>query len=315
MFEDSDISRADDLLVEPKSSKSSKSIALPARVCWQNDLLQLQISAFPEYYTEDFTRSGQFWIFDLLQLETYQIRFRYQNNLPDSFRISSTNAREAETGQAIEPGPLLTSFASLYLAEPTGPLRGTLSVNGVQIETVTERVWHLPRKSLRLKFLNVFKGYYEIYKHPAPSIPVQLGIRITNNTQKPLRFNLQHLLIPEIIGTDGQVPPGGYCIRAGGTSETDLPLIGIGETAIFWLDAVIFWHWGNQFGLRIAAYEPSCFWFLQPLKLGVYQLRFTYSNQETEIVVSDLEGRDIRLEDFWIGEVSIPPVEICLVKP
>lgn len=152
-----------------------------------------------------------------------------------------------------------------------------VDVNGVQFETVTDQVWHVPRKSLRQKLLGIFKPYYE---HRVPSISIQLGIRITNNTHKPLRFNFYSFFfsVPELIGRDGQVPLGGYSMRPEGISNSDLPLIGTGETTSFLLNAVIFWHWGNQFGLSIASNDRSSFWFLQPLELGVYQLRFNYSN-------------------------------------
>lgn len=129
--------------------------------------------------------------------------------------------------------------------------------NDLHFEIITDQIWRVPRKNLFVKCLNIFKHYYD---HPKPSVPVRIGIKIINNTDKPLRFNFSKFLIPELTNSSNQVPVEGFCIRLEGGSAKEFPLLGTGETTSFMLDSVIFWDWSDKFGLHVIA-NDGFFWF------------------------------------------------------
>lgn len=105
----------------------------------------------------------------------------------------------------------------------------------------------------------------------------------------------------------------GFSFRPEGSLAKDLPLVNPGEEQTFLVDSVIFWNWRDEFGIHIIG-NNGFYWEIKPLKIGTYTVSFTYSNQEQKVSLKNKENKDIELSNFWIGEVSIPAVEICLVE-
>ncbi|MBW4648360.1 MAG: hypothetical protein KME06_06625 [Kastovskya adunca ATA6-11-RM4] len=191
-----------------------------------------------------------------------------------------------------------------------------VEVDGIRFETVVpERVLSIPKKNVVQKLLYVLQCLSPtLPQHPYPSVSVQIGLRITNNTSTPLRFSFYFTLSPELIGVDGQIPLEGGWFSTTAPIESDFPSIMAGESATFFPDARIFWLWGNQFGLSLATGNGGTVSF-QPLKLGTYQFRFTYNNPNSvETSYGSASTDKTLIEELWTGHVPTPFVEFCLVK-
>ncbi|NEP83506.1 MAG: hypothetical protein F6K39_38485 [Okeania sp. SIO3B3] len=64
---------------------------------------------------------------------------------------------------------------------------------------VLKRVLTLPKKDLIQKLSDIGKHLLTPPLHPSPRYPVQIGIRITNNSDRSLYFTFNLGLFPEII--------------------------------------------------------------------------------------------------------------------
>ncbi|MDY7002660.1 MAG: hypothetical protein SWX82_01445 [Cyanobacteriota bacterium] len=77
-----------------------------------------------------------------------------------------------------------------------------IEVNGVRFETIVpKRILTLPKKDLIKKLSDIRKHLSTRPLHPSPGYPVEIGIRITNNSDRPLYFSFYFALFPEIIRT------------------------------------------------------------------------------------------------------------------
>lgn len=140
-----------------------------------------------------------------------------------------------------------------------------------------------------------------------------VGIRITNNTSIPIRFNKYHLT-PEFIGFNGQtlfMHDSEFSLIL---NEGDFPLVQPGKSfTVFWKGE---FYW-NENSLRFLAYDPSrgrslSFRTFSP---GTYHVRLTYENANTEIsYVDQKNGQPRQLKGIVKGLISTPWVEIKLVS-
>ncbi|MBD2678186.1 MULTISPECIES: hypothetical protein [Nostoc] len=192
----------------------------------------------------------------------------------------------------------------------------SVEINGISFETlVSKQVLTVPKKKcigkLRyiLQLLSLSGG--EIF----PIDSVQMGIRITNNTDKTLRFQLaSDLLYPEIVGEDDEILVEGGWFSYTQSEEYTYPSLIPKANVTFFIEAQTFWIWGNRLGILI----PTSFyggWILKPLKLGVYQFRFTYYKSQTEVKIDELSSQDTQqLEEIWTGEAKTPFIELRIVQ-
>ena len=148
------------------------------------------------------------------------------------------------------------------------------------------------------------------------NITVNFGIRVTNNTFIPWRFNFYRAITPELVEADGQVvQPVFLRIRRLKPKETDFPLVMPGESVTFFPDAKLLWSKHDRLRLSIAKGSGGR-WNFYVFNPGTYQFRFTYKNEiATETIQS--QGQEWTstnlLEGFWMGVVFTPFVEFRLV--
>ncbi|MUH00813.1 hypothetical protein F7734_54515 [Scytonema sp. UIC 10036] len=144
---------------------------------------------------------------------------------------------------------------------------------------------------------------------------MQIGLRITNNTQESLHFSFFNTLTPELVGAQGQIQH-----RGGGSDvvkvpkESDFPLAMPGECIEFFLEASLLWQKLDRFKLLIVRRDGGYWWFDQ-LKLATYQIRFSYqelceTRQWIEYVRESIE--QMRSRKVWSGRVDTPFVEFQL---
>ena len=183
-----------------------------------------------------------------------------------------------------------------------------VEVNGIRFETVvSERVLTIPEAK---------RGVYTL---------VELGIRVTNNTQIPFYFSYYfYSLFPELIAPDGQVMQTGIsCERINPPIESDYVLVVPGEAVTFSRDAFLFWIQNlkkkrdRKLTLNIPFPAQDIYGFC-PLYPGTYQFRFKYrsSREGMEEYSHWIEPTILQtiLQNLWTGEVLTPLVEIRLVE-
>jgi hypothetical protein len=135
--------------------------------------------------------------------------------------------------------------------------------------------------------------------------PVQFGVRITNQTSKPYRFDLQRFL-PEILNSDGEimeVPLNQNAFRE--VEKFDIPLLMPGESLEFLIDAKFNWYKQNILRFTGNANYGGIWicWNFQP---GEYLIRLKYDNQllTKKMLISPKGWTDIG--EFWIGNIKTP---------
>ncbi len=271
-------------IVEPRSSRRFNSFI---KLYWANNKLQLTGNNKP----------GSFWYFDALQTETYQLRFTY-NSPGGEVSCLDPETQQIRRIEGLRAAQSATTFVPLQIVQPLLIDSNTVEVDGIQFEIlIPNRVLTIPANK------------------PNATTPVSLVLRITNNTQQAVRFTRFDTVIPQLFKSDGT-----ELKRDGGRNWTsmptvsDCPLLQPGETAIFGLDARLFWRnnklqleWFDGFGGT---------WFFDDIKPGTYQIGMGYTNWVSEhIRMYDPEIKTLRpLTDLWKGAGLTPLVEIRLVQ-
>lgn len=296
------------LLVEPRESKS---ITINASLDWEDNLLVLKISTLDEF--AESINFHNFWLFEALLPGNYQIRFIYQHKcvnrvIPEIDTLEITNVEESESELLISP------FVNLRLLQAVEADSNAVEMDGVRFETlVPERVLSIPKNNLIHKLLYLMKFLSPIpIDYSSFIIPVQIGIRITNNTSTPLKFSFYFTLLLEIMGVDGIIPLEGGWIRASSPSNSDVLSVMPGEDITFFPEAEIFGLWEEQFGLRITSGNSGTLIF-EPLTLETYQVRLTYSSKQAMVKIYESVKTDTTL-DVWSGQISTPFVDFRLVR-
>lgn len=296
------------MLVEPRESKT---LPLDASLAWEDNLLLLKIST--EFGFFESIKLHNFCLFEALLPGNYQIRFIYQHNcanrvIPEIDTLEITNVEENESEL------LITPFVNLRLVQPVEADSNAIEMDGVRFEIlVPQRVLSIPKNNLihkllyLMKFLSPISIYYSSF-----IIPVQIGIRITNNTSTPLRFSFYFTLFLEIMGVDGLIPFGDGWIRASCPSNSDILSVMPGQDITFFPETEIFGLWEDQFGVRITTGNGDILIF-EPLTLETYQVRLTYSSQQAMVKIYESVETYTTLE-VWSGQISTPFVYFRLVR-
>jgi hypothetical protein len=278
----------DPLLIE---SGQSIGATLALMLVWRNNLLQLQVINSCRHLPIIFSLLEKSWFFNVLQPGTYQLRFIWGNP------SKNQHGYNREMRQVIGEVQFATKFLNLRLIEPATDDNSAVEVEGIRFQTLlSEKTLSLPDKE------------------DNASVSVQIGIRITNNTQNLVRVNLFATLIPKLVRADGQVLKGSYArLRTLRCQESDFPLVVPGESVTFFPNARVFYFKHEPFILNIAAGDGG-YWSFNRINLGTYQIQFTYNNKDAVVTMRHRELTDVkRIENLWIGIVSTPFLEFSLV--
>ncbi|OYE00393.1 hypothetical protein [Nostoc sp. 'Peltigera membranacea cyanobiont' 232] len=134
-------------------------------------------------------------------------------------------------------------------------------------------------------------------------IPVQFGVRITNQASIPYHFDLPYVL-PEILDPYGRTMQMSLNKNATREAEeSDIPLISPGERLDFLMDAKFNWYHENYLRLLGNAIYGGIwiFWYSQP---GKYQVRFTYENSLPKKRMLTLKEGWTEIDGFWTGTLT-----------
>ncbi len=159
---------------------------------------------------------------------------------------------------------------------------------------------------------------------PSLSVPVQLSVSVTNNTQTSIPFIISGRLIPEIIGPDGQTLNRKEPInRQVQMEEYEGLLIGVGEEIGISLEARLSWQ-DNLLLLRVPTnpsywhipINPDNSWSFEALELGTYQLRFIYDNPTGNVLCFDSQTRQqtLKIEGIQTSQLATPFVDLRILQ-
>ena len=270
------------------------SLLMNAQFCWRDKLLLLKLPTIPEYLQVS-SRPNKFWYFDAIAPGYYQLRFIYDpdggtrsESVPDTKEVITVPERGA---QQLEK--LATPFVNIHLVQPVETDSSPIEVDGVRFKIeMPETVLTIPANPLGGK------------------TPVRLGIRVTNNTSIPLRFERLNSVYPTLIASDSKaLEPDSDLMRLwvayGPPYYSAMP----GESAFFVLDGTLLRHF-NKLQLAIPN-EAGGFWYFRSLKLGTYQLRFVC---EVAAPIPTNKPEEEGVENVWNGWIALPFVEFRIAS-
>jgi len=164
---------------------------------------------------------------------------------------------------------------------------------------------------------------------PSLSVPVQLAVTVTNNTQTSIPFIHSGRLIPEIIGPDGQTLNRKEPInRQVQREEYEGSLVGVGKEIAICLEARLSWQ-DNLLLLRVPtnpiywdlSLNPDNSWSFEGLEVGTYQLRFIYDNHTGNVFCFDCQIRQgtlkrerIQIEGIKTSQLATPFVNLRILQ-
>ncbi|MBP0011127.1 MULTISPECIES: hypothetical protein [unclassified Roseofilum] len=270
------------------SSKTAIFISIVAKVCWEKDLLQLQLLT-------NRCQALNSSCFDALNGGSYQLRFIYESSRDRAKYQPKEEILQLRNTKQRKGDRLTTPFVNLRLVE-TKPNDKAIEVDGIRFETtLPETVLSLPEKKNGMEK------------------SVQIGILITNNSHTDFYFSFYSALIPELLSPDGQTVQTDYStFHLKRILASDQLLSLPGKSITFFPDAKLLWNRDGNFNLKIDAGDGGD-WMFENLKPGRYWLRLTYKNEATEITVCDrIQRKRTLFKNLWRGMVLLPLIELHL---
>ena len=187
--------------------------------------------------------------------------------------------------------------------EKRSPAESKVEKDGVEFEMLLpDRAWVLPETKAGAK------------------TAVKLALRITNRTEKPLRFSRFGTICPQLASQDGKLlrASGGRNVTLA-AKESDFPLVGPGKSTTFEIDAQLFWQDDT---LRFGGSDGfgGVWSFSEGLKPGAFKCRIHYENQrgsglfQTEKQAENKEEPSL-VRGLWLGVVDTPLVNVSIVEP
>lgn len=186
-----------------------------------------------------------------------------------------------------------------------------VDVDGIGFETVMpERVLFIPAMQPGANTLNIVTSHQE-----APT-PVEIGIRITNNTQIPVCLSFYGTISPELRMPDGQIKRVGsyFSDWVVQPQNSDFPTVLPGEALTFSPGAALNRHEDDQLQLLVSVGNGG-YWIFEALHPGTYQIRFKYQNNAKKLRAYDPAlQRNKLIENIWTGVILMPFVEFSILS-
>lgn len=241
------------------------------------------------------------WSIQGISPGTYQLYYAYSE--PSSLSTASTDScpekddGEIESLQEIRTSQTAIDSVELRIVEPEEIDSNTLEIDGVRFEMLmSDRTFKIPENKT------------------GASTKVEVGIRITNQTQTSLRFTSFDSLALSILKANGQpLERSKFLYWRLPPKETEAPIIQPGESTTFFLDAKLFWKYnqlrlGNSDGLDLR-------WYFNSLEADTYLFSMVYSRPKQLLVYDEQTQKAKFVTYLWKGSGFTPFVEVRLVKP
>lgn len=264
-------------------------ISRDIRLSWQNNLLRLEVPYRPDDYFSVSTTTDDYWYFEALQAETYQLRFIYDKPAGEVLCFDP-GIRQQIREEALQTGRLMTNFINICLLEPMSINCGAVELNGVRFQTEIQPVIPIPIL-------------------PWTQSRVRLGIRVTNNTSNRLYFERLDSLqpLPMLLDSSGNVIALDTDIMRLWVKDEPYYIVASGESKFFSLESFLYRRFCQ---LHFNIYnEAGGFFYFRNLKPGKYQLQLSYTRIARIPLLPTEERASVRA---WVGAVTLPFVEFCI---
>lgn len=233
------------------------------------------------------------WNFELLEPENYQLRFTYTSPVNTLFFLDLSTG-EITKIESSEVKTFASNWVNIRLIEPVKDNQNVVEVEGVQFETlVPQPIFSIPSSQ------------------PTFKVPVQIGIKITNNTLTTLRFTTFDSLIPFLIGADGFIESQSYSGIHGFIfpTESDFRLLDPGHNLVLFPKIELVKQENDLVQLEIFGGGKTSWWFSN-LRLGKYQIGFTYRalTEKPDFLP------DLLFQNLWMGMVYTPFIDFLLIE-
>lgn len=146
---------------------------------------------------------------------------------------------------------------------------------------------------------------------------IELGLQVTNTTDKPLRFNGFNTLEPELATPDGEEVHRWEgqqgSLRHRQAQASDFPLVEPGASVTLSLRADLFWPMLESPSLMFRWWHASGApgRYFEGLKAGPYEVRLVYENRAEALEVES-PGHQVLDDNVWTGRIVTPFVPVLL---
>jgi hypothetical protein len=161
-------------------------------------------------------------------------------------------------------------------------------VNAVDFEAVADRFWAIPAAG--------------------QETPVNLGLRLTNHTDKDLSFNLFDTILPRFETADGQQRWVGEAERSA-TRPAEPVSIPARKSVTLSRPAVLKWSEDGKTLLLVGGDGSGGTWIMGELRPGMHRLSFNYDNKEQKVKFFN------NAQPFWVGVADSAAAEVEIGRP
>ena len=148
-------------------------------------------------------------------------------------------------------------------------------------------------------------------RKPDARTPIPLTVHINNGRKTPLRYSRSFVLIPELVGSNGQSLLPEFTTKVSRkTQPSSCYSIPPEGNLTVQTDAELFWR-NNK--LQFAKGNYGNRWFFEDLEPGTYQLRLKYFNPDGENSCLDQETQ--KMEPLQVDELVTPFITLHLIEP
>ncbi|TAE59788.1 MAG: hypothetical protein EAZ87_08335 [Nostocales cyanobacterium] len=272
-------------------------IVLKGKISWHDTSLQLEIPTYSYHSESPPIATENSWKFDDLRPGIYKLKFICDILVRDnSFCNSQINL--LSESEEIVTHKLETNSLNLHLFEPLEVNNHAVKIDNIQFKTIlSKKVLTIPKQK----------------KETRPPLNFA-GISITNNTLNPINFSFYITVIPEIIGTDGQILFRSYFSDWSRQAEnSDFVLAMPGENIIFFPSSALQWQHDDHVQLSFSAEDGGVYTF-ELTGSGTYKIQLNYVNTIKIVNVYNQEAKEWKkIENIWTGMVTTPFVDFKLM--
>lgn len=171
-------------------------------------------------------------------------------------------------------------------------LGDAVDLDGVVFQTwVSEREWVAPPNA------------------PNAYTPIATGIRVTNNTQEPVRVNLPSGIFPNLIGLDDSSHgSGASSLPRLALTEADYPLVPPSASIILSREGKLYWS-NNRLVAESGVDDYGNEWFFGDLQVGGEYLLWSSYNGNSQSAL--LWGEDYQYLHRWLNP-PLPPRRVSV---
>ena len=265
-------------------AKDGICISIKNQIVWQNNQLNVEFYLYDYSFFPSRLNIKPYCLIQNLTLGKYRFRFDYL------YPIKIFN---------LKPHSIATTYKNFYIINPLKNNYNAIEIDGIQLETILSPTSiNIPDKANNIE------------------TPVDIGMKITNQTQTAFKFDFFDTLIFQIIRVDGQTIRKGFgSHQLQSPQERHYPLIKPGKSTTFFPNTKLFWF-NDELCLKIAI-QSGGFDYFQNLQPGEYWIRFVYRKKNNFFKIRNHQNKNDYIKPLqWLDKtiIATPYVKLNLLS-